>query len=141
MSKYLQWARFRSVVGNLCEPARRGPIVGLLAIFRAPRAIRLYKVLLGRMLAANKKQAHANNNNNFPFDALRVKRSNSFSPGSTWIQKHNLLYHAQKRVPCVQCRTQDLAKGEGGTTGGLGVKLPEASRQQFLWFSHKKHLF
>ena len=40
----------------------RGPTVGLLAIFRGPRAIRFYKVFVGRILAANKKEAHTNNN-------------------------------------------------------------------------------
>ena len=33
----------------------RGPTVDLLAIFRGPRAIRFYKVFVGRMLAASKK--------------------------------------------------------------------------------------
>ena len=32
-----------------------GSTVDLLAIFRGPRAIRFYKVFVGRMLAANKK--------------------------------------------------------------------------------------
>ena len=63
--------------------------MGLLAIFRGPQAIRFYKLFVGRMLAANKKQAQTNNNKNLPFDALHVKQSNSFSPGSTWLQKQN----------------------------------------------------
>ena len=61
--------------------------MGLLAIFCGSRAVRFYKVFVGRMLAANKKQAHTNDNKNLPFDAL--KQSNSFSPGSTWLQKQN----------------------------------------------------
>ena len=65
----------------------RGPTVDLLAIFRRPRAIGFYKIFVGRMLAANKKLAHATNNKNLPFDALRVKLSNSFSPGDTWLHR------------------------------------------------------
>ena len=37
------------------QPVGHGPTVGLLAIFRGPRAIRFYKVFVGRMLAANKR--------------------------------------------------------------------------------------
>ena len=79
-------ASFSAVVGNLWAAAQ---LWAFLATFREPRAIRFYKIFVGRMLAANKKQAHTNNDKNLPFDALRLKQSNSFSPGSTWLQKQN----------------------------------------------------
>ena len=38
------------------QPVGRGPTVDLLAIFCGPRAIRFYKVFVGRMLAAIKSK-------------------------------------------------------------------------------------
>ena len=70
------------------QPVGCGQTVGLLAIFRGPRVIRLHKVFMGRTLAA-KKVSYTNNNKNLSFNVLRVKQSNSFSPGSTWPQKQN----------------------------------------------------
>ena len=72
----------------------------LLAFFRGPRAIRFYIVFVGRMLPANKKEAHTTNNKNPPFDALRVKQSNSFSPGGTWL--HQPVSSVVKRTPSVR---------------------------------------
>ena len=67
------------------QPVGRGPTVDLLAIFRGPRAVWFYKVFVGRKLAAN--------------DALRVKQSNSFSPGGPWI--HRPVSSVVKRTPSV----------------------------------------
>ena len=69
-------------------------------MFRWPRAIRFYKISVGRMLAANKKKARKTNNKNLPFDALRVKQSDSFSPGVTWL--HRPVSSVVKRTPSVR---------------------------------------
>ena len=43
------------------QPMGRGPTVGLLAMFRGLQAIRLYKIFVDVMLAADKMLAHSNN--------------------------------------------------------------------------------